>query len=247
MTNGSTWAVVPVKPFGSAKLRLAAILDAGERAQLARVMLEDVLEAIAASSDRLAGVIVLTADENAAALARTFDAVVLDETAPAGLNAALTMAARYLTGDPNTSMLVIPGDLPHLSVNAILRTIDLLEAPRSVALLRASGDGGTNLFACRPADVIPPSFGPSSFERHSRAAHRAGIAPSVLVFPDLGHDIDRPDDLAAFMSLGTATRTHKFLTALGIAERLIRPPVHHEDTRITKATKVFDQKASCSS
>ncbi len=220
MRSGAAWAVVPVKPFSTAKLRLAAILDADERAQLARVMLEDVLDAIAASGDRLAGLIVLTADEDAAAIARTFDAVVLDETVPAGLNAALAMAAEYLAGDPSTSMLVIPGDLPHLSVDAILQMIDLLDAPRSVALLPASGDGGTNLFACRPVDVIPPSFGPSSFERHSRAAHRAGIAPNVLVLPALGQDIDRPDDLAAFMSLGTATRTHNFLAALGIAKRL---------------------------
>jgi 2-phospho-L-lactate guanylyltransferase len=230
MTNASAWAVVPVKPFGTAKRRLAAILDADERAQLARVMLEDVLDAIAASGDRVAGLIVLTADADAAALARTFDAVVLEESVPAGLNAALALATEYLAGDPNTGMVVIPGDLPHLSVDAILQMIDLLDAPRSFALLPASGDGGTNLFGCRPVGVIPPSFGPSSFDRHSRAAHRAGIAPNILVFPALGQDIDRPDDLAAFMSLGTATRTHKFLTTLGIAERLIRPPVHHEDT-----------------
>jgi 2-phospho-L-lactate guanylyltransferase len=231
MMSGSAWAVVPVKPFSTAKLRLAAILDADERAQLARVMLEDVLDAIAASGDRLAGLIVLTADEDAAALARTFDAVVLDETVPGGLNPALTMAADYLTGDPNTSMLVIPGDLPHLSADAILQMIDLLDAPRSVALLPASGDGGTNLLACRPVDVIPPSFGPSSFERHSRAAHRAGITPRVLTDRRLGRDIDRADDLAAFLSLGTATRTHRFLSRLEIAERLVR----HRSTGVVQA------------
>jgi 2-phospho-L-lactate guanylyltransferase len=141
------------------------------------------------------------------------------------------MAADYLTGDPNTSMLVIPGDLPHLSADAILQMIDLLDAPRSVALLPASGDGGTNLLACRPVDVIPPSFGPSSFERHSRAAHRAGITPRVLTDRRLGRDIDRADDLAAFLSLGTATRTHRFLSRLEIAERLVR----HRSTGVVQA------------
>jgi 2-phospho-L-lactate guanylyltransferase len=233
MTGGSVWAVVPVKPFRAAKLRLAAMLDAGERAQLARVMLEDVLGAVMASRDRLAGVIVLTADEEAAALARAFDAAVLDETVPAGLNAALAMAAAELAGDPDSIMLVIPGDLPQLSAEAIARMIDLLDAPRSVALLPASGDGGTNLLACRPADVIPPSFGPSSFERHSRAARRAGITPRVLTCAVLGRDIDRPDDLAAFLELNTATRTHALLSTLEMADRLIRRPVHHEGTKLT--------------
>jgi 2-phospho-L-lactate guanylyltransferase len=226
MTTSPTWAVVPVKPFQSAKVRLAAILDAAQRAQLARVMLEDVLDAITRTGDLLAGRIVLTADGDAAALARQFDVTVLEETAPAGLNGALAMAAAHLAGDPNAGMLVIPADLPHLSAEAIGRMIDLLDAPRSVALLRASGDGGTNLLGCRPADVIPPSFGPSSFERHSRAAHRAGIAPRVLTCPALGQDIDRPDDLAAFLALGTATRTHQFLASLQITERLVRPPLH---------------------
>ncbi len=84
MTRGKTWAVVPVKPFHSAKVRLAAILDAAERAHLARVMLEDVLDAVARTGDLLAGCIVLTADEDAAALARQFDVLVLEEPAPAG-------------------------------------------------------------------------------------------------------------------------------------------------------------------
>jgi 2-phospho-L-lactate guanylyltransferase len=226
MTSGQTWAVVPVKPFHSAKVRLAAVLDAAERAHLARVMLEDVLDAVARTGDLLAGCIVLTADEDAAALARQFDVVVLEEPVPAGLNGALAMAAAHLSGDPNTSMLVIPADLPHLSAEAIGQVVDLLDAPRSVALLRASGDGGTNLLGCRPADVIPPSFGPSSFARHSRAAHRTGIVPRVLTCPALGQDIDRPGDLAAFLALGTATRTHQFLTRFGIAERLVRRPLH---------------------
>ena len=33
MRGGSVWAIVPVKPFDAAKLRLAPVLDAGERVQ----------------------------------------------------------------------------------------------------------------------------------------------------------------------------------------------------------------------
>ena len=46
MTSTDVWAVVLVKPFRLAKQRLADVLDAGERAELARVMLADVLTAV---------------------------------------------------------------------------------------------------------------------------------------------------------------------------------------------------------
>jgi 2-phospho-L-lactate guanylyltransferase len=216
----SAWAVVPVKPFHAAKQRLSSVLHAAERMKLARLMVEDVLSAVAASRDRLSGLIVLTADDTAAALARDYGAVVLRDDFPAGLNAALALAVTRLSSQSDAAMLVLPADLPHVSPEAIGRMIDLLDKPRSVALLAASHDGGTNLLACRPANVISPSFGPSSLELHRQAAQRAGILPRMLACPALGQDIDRPDDLAAFLSLGTATRTHAFLSRLHITERL---------------------------
>jgi 2-phospho-L-lactate/phosphoenolpyruvate guanylyltransferase len=234
VTPGLAWAVVPVKPFHAAKERLAEILDAAERAQLARVMLEDVLDAVAASGHLLAGLIVLTADDEAARLARGRDAIVLRETDPVGpngpnslnnlnsLNGALALAAAHLAGDPGAAMLVIPTDLPQVSAAAIAQMVGLLDAARAVVLVPASNDGGTNLLACRPANVIPPSFGPSSFEQHARAARRAGITPRVLTCPVLGQDIDRPEDLITFLSLGTATRTNVFLSTLDLTSRVLK-------------------------
>jgi 2-phospho-L-lactate guanylyltransferase len=216
----SVWAVVPVKPFHAAKLRLSPVLDAAERAQLARAMLEDVLGVLEAAGNVLAGVIVLTADEEAAAIARAHGAVVLAETDPTGLNAALALAVTHLSRNANAGMLVIPADLPHVSIEAVAQLVDLLDAPRSVALVAAADDGGTNMLACRPANLIPPSFGPLSFVRHMQAAQRVGIAPRVFVAPTLGQDIDRPEDLATFLSLGTRTRTDTFLSTLRIVNRL---------------------------
>jgi 2-phospho-L-lactate guanylyltransferase len=214
MTSASVWAVVPVKPFRMAKRRLSAALSAAERTRLARVMLEDVLGAIAASRHVLAGLIVLTADDEAATIARRHDALVLVEAAPAGLNAAIERAIDHLAGTPEAGVLVIPADLPHVSPIAVEEIVGLLSARPVVALVPATG-GGTNLLACKPAGVIPPGFGPNSFDRHCQAAREAGVTPTILAWSDLGRDIDRPDDLAAFLALETATRTHAFLSSLG--------------------------------
>jgi 2-phospho-L-lactate guanylyltransferase len=220
MIRPPVWAVVPVKPFRFAKARLSPILAAHERCRLARIMLEDVLAVVAESQAFLEGFIVPTADEEAAALARGFGAHVLIESAPAGLNAAVSLAIDYLAGEPDASMLVIPTDLPQLSPGAIERMIALLAAPKSVALVKATGDRGTNLLGCRPATVISPRYGSHSFDEHCQAARAAGIAAGILECGDLGNDLDRPDDLAMFLTSGSSTRTHAYLTSLGIGERL---------------------------
>ncbi len=218
MNRANIWVVVPVKPFATAKLRLAGALTPPQRTQLARLMAEDVLNALAASKHFLDGVLVVTADAEAAALAQHRGAEVLPESAPRGINRALALAAGWLADDDD-GMIVVPTDLPHISADAIERLVHLLAAPCSVALVPATEDGGTNLLALRPARIIPSSFGPNSFERHRKAAHAASILPSILRLPELGRDIDRPEDLEAFMSLHTATRTHAYLASLGLAER----------------------------
>jgi 2-phospho-L-lactate guanylyltransferase len=219
MNHRHAWAVVLVKPFRLAKQRLATVLDASERAQLARVMLEDVLCALDACRQRLAGVMVVTADEDAMSIARRHDAVILAETTVNGLNAAIVHALTHLSGHGDASILVVPADLPQLSSTDIEDVIDLIDGTPAVALVRAS-DGGTNLLACRPAGVIAASFGFDSFRAHCIAAVQQGVTPTVRFAPHLALDLDRPEDLTAFVSLQSVTRTHAFLARLDICSRV---------------------------
>ena len=64
------WAILPAKNFNHAKKRLAPSLTPVERQALFAAMLEDVLAA-ATDVDMLEGVLVLTRDEKAVALAQT--------------------------------------------------------------------------------------------------------------------------------------------------------------------------------
>jgi 2-phospho-L-lactate guanylyltransferase len=218
MNGPDVWAVVLVKPFRLAKQRLASVLDVEERSELARVMLEDVLTAVDACQ-RLAGVIVVTADRAAAAVARRHGAIVLRETAAVGMNAAVTRVVRYLTGNSDAGIVVVPSDLPHVSAADIEQMIGFIHCAPAIALVR-SNDGGTNLLACRPSGVIASTFGPDSFNAHCAAAERTGIAPTVCLAPHLSLDIDGRDDLAAFVSRQSSTRTHAYLSQLNIEARL---------------------------
>lgn len=225
MTTQDTWAVVLVKPFALAKQRLAPALDPRERSQLARVMLEDVMGALDGCT-RLTGVIVVTADEQAAAVARRRGGVVFREPGVRGVNAAIVPVVDRLTGPQDAGMIVVPADLPHVSAADVDEMIDAIGGVPAVALVRASRDGGTNMLGCRPAGAIAPAFGPDSFVKHCLAASRQRIRPRVWLTSHLGLDLDRPEDLEAFLDLQSGTRTHAYLTALDVRERLGRriPP-----------------------
>lgn len=225
MTGSDVWAVVPVKPFGLAKQRLAGVLDGAQRGALARVMLEDVLSAVAACRARLAGAIVVTADHDAASLARRHEASVHMESAAVGLNAALAGVVGCLSGRAAGGILVVPADLPQVSAADIEAMVDLIDRAPAIALVRAR-DGGTNLLACRPSSVITPSFGPDSFDAHCAAAASKGITPTIYDAPHLGLDIDRREDLEAFAEGESTTRTHAYLSRLRSLERRPTPPAH---------------------
>lgn len=222
MRRNGFHAVIPVKSFAHAKRRLKPVLSSIERAELARLMFQDVLGAIGRCR-ALQGCLVVTADRQAAALARAAGAQVLDEISDSGFSAAVSYAAASLP--PDAGMIVVPTDIPHISEALIDRIAALTPSP-GVALAPATSDGGTNILAMRPATLLSPLFGRSSFARHRSAASAAGITPVIWPSAEAGHDLDRPADLAGFLALRSATRAHRFLASLDLPERAERDRGH---------------------
>ena len=208
-------AVIPVKSFACAKQRMSPFLNMIERAHLARLMFEDVLDAVKLSCE-LRGCLVVTHDAQAAAIARAVDVQVLDQDGDFGFSAAVSCAAAAL--GPEAGMIVVPTDIPHVSPVLIDRIAALTHLP-GVAIVPATSDGGTNLLAMRPCTLLPPLFGHDSSARHRGAALAAGVTPMIWRSAEAGRDLDRPADLAAFLALNSATRTHCFLTSLDLARR----------------------------
>ncbi|HSW19711.1 MAG TPA: 2-phospho-L-lactate guanylyltransferase [Ramlibacter sp.] len=225
MREGGLWAVVPVKPLTDAKQRLAPLLDASERAALARAMLRDVLGALV-GHPHLGGTLVVSGDPTAQALARAVGAAVLDDSPACGLVPALRRAALALSDAGRSGMLVVPADLPAMAcadLEQLAQAHGARRGARGATLVAASHDGGTNALACSPPDALPLCYGPDSFRRHLQTARAIGLAPQVLSLPSLARDIDRPADLQAFMALQGAerTQTHAWLKASGVARRLL--------------------------
>jgi 2-phospho-L-lactate guanylyltransferase len=213
------WAVVPVKLLERTKRRLIPLLSSDERESLACAMLQDVLSALMRARS-LAGLLVITGDAKAAAIAHAAGAVVLPDTENAGTTAAVTQAAQHLIRMGRSGMLVIPADLPSITSSDIDTIAAAHRSAPSVTLVRAIADGGTNALACSPPDAIPFCFGDDSLRRHRDAATRRAIEPQILKLESIGQDIDRPDDLAMFIARPSPTQTYACLVAHGIAERL---------------------------
>lgn len=215
------WAVVPVKRFDQTKRRLMPLLAPDECGALARAMLADVLSALT-RTHALAGIMVITGDTDAAAMARAAGALVMADVENAGTTAAVTQAARHLASAGRDGMLMVPADVPLITPADIEMIVVAHHAAPSVTLVPASADGGTNALACSPPGAVACCFGNDSFRLHREAARACGIEPQILRSEHVGHDIDRPDDLAAFLLRPSPTHSYAYLTANGIAERMRR-------------------------
>ncbi|NKB57573.1 MAG: 2-phospho-L-lactate guanylyltransferase [Alphaproteobacteria bacterium] len=213
------WAVLPAKNFNDAKQRLGGVLDAEERRGLFRTMYEDVLTSLCAVS-ALEGVLVVTRDETAAALARQHGAEVLIEAENLGQTAAVEAATAWLAGQGAEGMLAVPGDVPLVPVEEIEAVLAAHETSRGMTIVPARDERGSNCIACSPPDLISFHFGNDSFQPHLQAAREAGVEPKVLRLPGIGLDIDRPDDLAALIAEAGESRAQSWLRENGIAERI---------------------------
>jgi 2-phospho-L-lactate guanylyltransferase len=203
-------AVVPVKAIAAAKSRLAASFPPAFRQALARAMLADVLGALAGVS-ALAATIVVTADAEAASIARGFAAGVSDEAADVGHTGAVMAMARRLTREGRGGLLTLPGDVPGVRVDEISLLIDRHGDAPAFSIVPAHDRRGSNAILMTPPDAVPLAFGNDSFLPHLAAARRCGLEPNVLVLPGLGLDIDNPADLTRFLAAAPPSRTLTFL------------------------------------
>jgi 2-phospho-L-lactate/phosphoenolpyruvate guanylyltransferase len=216
------WAIVPVKEFEGAKQRLASSLSPEERRTLAITMLEDVLDAVSAVRE-LAGVLVVTLDPAATALATRYGARIVTDGARDGHTGAVTAAARLLVREGQAGMMTLPGDIPRLSSEEIAATLAAHRSAPAFTIVPAHDDLGSNTIVCSPPDAVPLRFGEDSFFPHLDAARAQGVEPLVVRHPGIGMDIDNPVDLVTFLKMSplVRTRTLIFLEQSGVADRLL--------------------------
>lgn len=210
--------VVPVKSPRRAKHRLEAVLSEAERERLAGVMAREVFAAV--STLTTYGRFVISEDPDILEEGRRFGLEPLTDRVGQGQSAAVGQGFAAAWERGYTAALTIPGDVPavtpeELAGLCIYRPeIEVLLAPDRERL-------GTNGLRLVPPHAITLRFGEDSFSLHQAEARRANRSFEVREVRGLRYDLDRPEDVVAFMQLPRDTATRRLLQELGVAERAL--------------------------
>ena len=190
-------AVLPVKRFPSAKVRLAnGGLSPAQRLALATGMLSDVLAALR-RCDLVDDIVVVTSEPGAEALARGAGAQVVADDPNEGHSEAAQRGIDWAVADGAFHTLLVASDIPAVDPGEIDSLIESLADNDEVVIIPDRHGSGTNALILTPASVISPSFGEGSCERHQQIAADAGVQARVETSFGIGLDVDTADDLDA--------------------------------------------------
>jgi 2-phospho-L-lactate guanylyltransferase len=221
MTENGIWCVIPIKDLENAKTRLAPALSPEDRRGLFQEMAADVLTA-AAQAKGLAGVLVLTNDPSARALAESHGARVAGEPENIGQSEAVARAAALVMAEGADGVLTLPADTPLATSQEIESVLQRHPSARpAMTIVPDHARRGSNCLLLTPGTLIPLHFGHVSFEPHLAEAARLGIEPNILDdLPGIALDVDTPEDLAQALATGRQTQAMIYAESHGIAARL---------------------------
>jgi 2-phospho-L-lactate guanylyltransferase len=177
--------VAPIRSFVGAKSRLAPVLSARQREQLAR----DLATRVVAASAPWPVLVVSSAPE-VKAWAADLDLEVVHD--PGSLDDAAAYGRHLLASRGHVRVIVAHADLP------LVRTLAGVAHDGSqpvLTIVPCHRDDGTPVLALPSGAPFRFAYGPGSFRRHLAEAHRRGLAVRVVRDPQLRHDLDEPDDL----------------------------------------------------
>lgn len=221
----TTWAIIPVKPLRYGKSRLSDILTPDERAQLTTKMLRRTLQVL----NNVTGIfrtLVISRDPVALKIAREYGAYTYGEGDKQDLNVALTRAAHIAAAQEATGLLIVPADLPLITVEDVemmlagvaptmsrVRSRDYSNGtihfhhPRTVAICPDRKKDGTNALYVSPPLGFTFRYGEGSFDRHLEEAEQLGMKSRIVHAPGLKFDLDTEEDWHTYQALnGTADR-----------------------------------------
>ena len=212
---------VPVKSLERAKGRLSDVLEPLERAALTLAMLEDVLDACLVIPGWQTWVV--SPDEAVLEVSARRRARPVVEESP-GLLVAIHQLEEEASGAD--ALAVVLADLPLLTPDALGR---LLHTIGPVVAAPAGSDRGTNALLRRPPQVIPARFGTDSFRKHRQVAEQLDIPFAGVDSPELGFDLDRPEDVPVLLGAGRRSRTRAACLEMGLPARLPLHTIAQED------------------
>jgi 2-phospho-L-lactate/phosphoenolpyruvate guanylyltransferase len=191
------FAIVPVKDLEVTKSRLSPFLTPKEREMLTLTMLDHVLATLG-EVDVVEQIGVVSPSPRALFVAEEAKATALLQESR-GLNNALEEGRNWAISEGASSLLVLPADLPYLSVFDVRKLTTISRDERVAVISPDKTDEGTNALLMRPGDAMPFAFGPGSYEIHQRTAKEHGLEVEIYKQASVSHDVDTLEDLQALI------------------------------------------------
>ncbi|HEY4845484.1 MAG TPA: 2-phospho-L-lactate guanylyltransferase [Candidatus Dormibacteraeota bacterium] len=209
--------IIPVKSPRRAKHRLEPVLGEPDRVRLARVMARDVFGTV--STLNAYGRFVISDDPEVLDEGRRFGLEPLTDRVGQGQSAAVQQGFAAAWERGFAAAVTIPGDVPAVTGAELAEFCDY--RPEIEVLLAPDRERiGTNGLRLVPPHAITLRFGEDSFSLHQAEARRANRSLAVKEVEGLRYDLDRPEDIIAFLSLPRDTETLRLLQELRVAERV---------------------------
>ena len=200
----SLWGLIPVKTISRAKQRLKPCMD-NDRSGFTIAMFLDVVRAME-KSDKIKYIAVVTTDPQVVEICESRGLLVVDEVEAMGLNPALELGVAAIRRRGGKRVVILPADTPLVTgpkIDAALLTLsnqNRFGEKRTIGISPARGRDGTNLLCLDTDQPMPLSYGPDSYNRHLAIAVENGLEPITLESINISIDIDKQDDLEAFVS-----------------------------------------------
>jgi 2-phospho-L-lactate guanylyltransferase len=191
-------AFVPLKHPACARARLLEALTAKQRHSMYFTLARRIITALR-DVPLVRDTVIVTSSAEVEMFAGHLGVRVMHQVRDEGINSACEAAIASSSVVGITNALIIAGDLPLVSSEAITA---LLQASNlqshAVTVVPDRRHVGTNALVCTPADAIRVRFGPNSFAEHIRTAQEHGLETRIFESGELALDIDEPEDLDAW-------------------------------------------------
>jgi 2-phospho-L-lactate/phosphoenolpyruvate guanylyltransferase len=194
LSNTRTAIIIPIKRFERSKSRLSDFLSQEQRTWLCHLMVNDLIEKM---SELEESNMFLVTNEIIPIPEKSKEKVVmLFEGRSNGVNDAVKIADSYITKNEFDNSIVIPIDIPLLTLKEIKEIITFAKDFKEiVGMVPSNRFDGTNILLRKPHSIIDTSFDDNSFFNHCIKALDNGISLKIFYHENLTVDIDTIDDV----------------------------------------------------
>jgi 2-phospho-L-lactate guanylyltransferase len=193
-SSNKTAIVIPVKMFEKSKTRLSPYLGFNQRKILTGLLLLDTLDKVSKLKNTQS---ILISSEKLKLPSRFNDMVILNEkNGNSGVNQAIELANRFIESNHFEESMIIPIDLPLMSVNDLEAVINYSkEFNNGICIVPSKRYDGTNILLRKPNLIIDTFYDDNSFYNHVKAATEKEKIVKIFNFESLMIDLDTFEDV----------------------------------------------------